>query len=72
MKATKLFPLALLAIMVNSLALGQASLSDTIDLFPVTVVALHPKSGEAESLELQYSDHLAHDGGALLTHINRI
>lgn len=51
---------------------GQSSLSDTIDLYPATIVALHPKAGEAESLDLKFSDHLAHDGGALLTHINGI
>ena len=51
---------------------GQQSLSDTIDLLPASIVALHPKAGETEGLELEYSDRLAHDGGALLNHINGI
>ncbi len=50
----------------------QASLSDTIDLFPATIVALHPKAGEVETLDLDYLDQLAHDGGALLNQVTGI
>lgn len=56
----------------QNLISAQTNLSDTIDLYPATIVALHPVSGEAEQLRLEYSDQLAHDGGALLTRINGI
>lgn len=50
----------------------RATLSDTIDLFPVTIVALHPKTGEGETLDLDYLDQMAHDGGALLNQVTGI
>ena len=31
------------------------------------VIALHPKSNDAQSLALDYQDKMAHDGGAVLT-----
>ncbi len=49
-----------------------STLSDTIDLYPVTIFGLHPKASEVEALKLNYLDQLAHDGGSLLTHINGI
>ncbi len=48
------------------------SLSDTISLYPATVIALHPKASEVESLDLDYPDQMAHDGGALLTQVSGI
>lgn len=47
---------------------GQ-SLSDTITLYPATVVALHPRRGDKETLHLDYPDQMAHDGGAVLNRI---
>ena len=37
-----------------------------INLYPVTVIALRPKSSPAEALELDYQEHLAHDGASVL------
>ncbi len=56
----------------QELPAGQESISDTIALYPATIVALHPRAGEVQALKLNYLDQLAHDGGALLTHINGI
>jgi len=42
---------------------SPSSLSDTIDLYPATIVGLHPKAGEVESLKLNYLDQLAHAPG---------
>ena len=36
------------------------------NLYPVTVIALRQKSKEAETLQLNYRDRMAHDAGALL------
>lgn len=78
MRRTLAFILIVLPICFISRVNGQTSptpnqsLSDTLELYPVTIVALHPKAGETEGLKLEYSDRLAHDGGALLTHINGI
>ncbi len=49
---------------------ATTTLSDTIDLFPATIVALHPKVGEVEALKLNYLDQMAHDGGALLNQVS--
>ncbi|MBI9071808.1 MAG: TonB-dependent receptor [Melioribacteraceae bacterium] len=38
----------------------------TINIKPVTVIALRSKSDEIETLSLDHQDRLAHDGGALL------
>ncbi|MEA3461689.1 MAG: TonB-dependent receptor [Bacteroidota bacterium] len=54
------------------LVYSQQSLSDTIDLYPVTVIAIHPGTDKTESLVLDYQDKLAHDGGALLNHVASI
>jgi len=51
---------------------SQESLSDTIDLYPVTIIAIHPGTDKTESLELDYQDKMAHDGGALLNHVASI
>jgi len=71
MKRTFILLFATLNVFCFSTAKGQqpvtapqASLSDTIDLFPATIVALHPRAGEVETLDLNYLDQLAHDGGA--------
>jgi iron complex outermembrane receptor protein len=37
-----------------------------VNFFPVTVIALRPKSDEGESLNLDFEDKMAHDGGAIL------
>ena len=55
----------------GQLIIGQ-TLSDTIDLYPVTVIAIHPGTDKAESLELDYQDKMAHDAGALLGHVASI
>ncbi len=44
----------------------------TVNLYPATVIALHLKSKEAESLEFDYQDKMAHDGGAILSQIPAI
>lgn len=38
----------------------------TESLYPVTVIALRPRAGRAETLKLEFEDRLAHDGGAIL------
>jgi iron complex outermembrane receptor protein len=43
--------------------------SKNVNLYPVTVIAMHPKGEETEKLDLDYVDRMAHDGGALLTRI---
>ncbi len=50
----------------------KTTLSDTIDLYPATIIALHPRAEEAETLDLDYVDQMAHDGGALLNQIAAI
>ena len=40
--------------------------SKNVNLYPVTVIALRPKFDEAETLDLDFQDRMAHDGGALL------
>jgi len=37
-----------------------------INLYPATIIALHPKTDEIQSMELDYQDKMAHDGGAVL------
>lgn len=41
-------------------------LSDTINLHPVTIIALRPTFFQNENLDMDYMDYMAHDGGALL------
>ena len=78
MKHTLTLLLIALHVFIDCQVIGQKntsespSLSDTLELYPVTIVALHPKAGETEGLKLEYSDRLAHDGGALLNQINGI
>jgi len=38
----------------------------TVNLYPVTVIAIRPSLDETETLDLDYQDKMAHDGGALL------
>jgi iron complex outermembrane receptor protein len=40
---------------------------DTVELLPVRIVTLHPRVSEPLSLELDYTDQMAHDGGSLLS-----
>jgi iron complex outermembrane receptor protein len=51
---------------------SQQTLSDTINLYPVTIISIHPKANQAESLHLDYQDNMAHDGGALLNQVAAI
>ena len=44
----------------------NASLTDTLYLQPVSIIALHPRVYEAEKHELDYVDQMTQDGGALL------
>jgi len=37
------------------------------DLYPVTIIALRKKSDQTKTLEFDFQDKLAHDGGAVLT-----
>ncbi len=39
---------------------------ETVMLYPVTIIAMRPKTDESESLDLDYTDLMAHDGGAIL------
>jgi iron complex outermembrane receptor protein len=39
----------------------------SVNLYPVTVVAVRPRSDEVELFDLDYIDKMAHDGGALLS-----
>ncbi len=41
----------------------QPGLSDTINLYPVTIIALRPTLIQIENLDLDYLDYMAHDGG---------
>ena len=50
----------------QSLPVDQPGLSDTINLHPVTIIALRPTSFQIEKLDLNYMDYMAHDAGALL------
>lgn len=50
-------------------AFSQERLSDTINLHPATIVALHPLADDMESLHLDYLDKMEHDGGSLLNNI---
>ncbi len=40
-----------------------------LQLYPVTVISLRAKTDEKETLELDYKDRMAHDGGAILNQI---
>ncbi len=50
----------------------QPGLSDTINLYPVTIIALRPTLIQIENLDLDYLDYMAHDGGALLNQTSLI
>lgn len=61
-----------ISMLSNQAIFGQQSLTDTIDLYPVTVIAIHPRAEQIETLELDYQDRMAHDAGALLDQIAAI
>lgn len=44
-------------------------LSDTLEIYPATVVAIHPRSYESTELELTHIDQMAQDGGSLLNQL---
>lgn len=46
--------------------------SQNVNLYPVSVIAIRPNSGDVETLKLDYLDKMAHDGGALLNQIPAI
>ncbi len=64
--------IALFSLLNASKAEAQGSLSDTLYLYPATIIALHPKTKKSETLTLDYVDQMAHDGGALLSQITSI
>lgn len=70
----KVYLAFLLALLFGALtkASCQDLLSDTIDLYPVTIVGLHPMADELESLDLDYINKMEYDGGALLNNITGI
>ncbi|MEN8229405.1 MAG: TonB-dependent receptor [Bacteroidota bacterium] len=49
----------------------QSGLSDTINLHPVTIIALR-QTFQIENLDLDYMDYMAHDAGALLNQTSGI
>ncbi|HHH49658.1 MAG TPA: TonB-dependent receptor, partial [Saprospiraceae bacterium] len=50
-----------------AITLGVISQEKTMfNLYPVTVIALHKKNSETQTLQLNYRDKMAHDGGAVL------
>jgi iron complex outermembrane recepter protein len=51
---------------------GQETFSDTLEIYPATVIAIRPHAARSESLELDYQDRMAHDAGALLSQIASI
>jgi iron complex outermembrane receptor protein len=51
---------------------GQGLLNDTFEIYPVTIMAIHPLSNQSESFELDYQDKMAHDAGDLLNQIAAI
>ncbi|MEN8157805.1 MAG: TonB-dependent receptor, partial [Bacteroidota bacterium] len=63
---------SLFSLLNGTKAEAQGSLSDTLQLYPATIIALHPEAGEVETLDLDYVDQMAHDGGALLNRITGI
>jgi iron complex outermembrane receptor protein len=62
----------LVLILPTQMSFSQQTLSDTIDLYPVTIISIHPIANQAESLHLDYQDNMAHDGGALLNQVAAI
>lgn len=46
--------------------------TDTFEIYPVTVIAIHPSADQTELFELDYQDRMAHDAGALLNQIASI
>lgn len=44
----------------------------TMNVFPVTVIALRPKNNQGQVMELDEQDRLAHDGGAVLNQVTAI
>jgi iron complex outermembrane receptor protein len=56
----------------NMIAFGQEVAPDTLEIHPLTIIALRPTAREAESLHLDHLGYMAHDGGALLNQITAI
>lgn len=52
--------------------IGQDPVPDTLEIHPLTIISLRPSAKEAESLNLDHLDYMAHDGGALLNQITAI
>lgn len=69
-------PLLLACLFVYALqgqnSLGQEIYPDTIDLYPATIISIRSGADKKESLELDYQDNMAHDGGALLNQLASI
>lgn len=64
--------LLLLLILGTPIATGQEIAPDTIDLYPATIIYVRPATDNIESIELDYQDNMAHDGGALLNQLAAI
>jgi len=67
--------LALLGFLFSSThqnILGQEGAPDTLEIHPLTIIALRPNAREAESLHLDHLGYMAHDGGDLLNQITAI
>jgi iron complex outermembrane receptor protein len=62
----------LLGVLAGKTLWGQESVPDTIDLYPVTIISVRPDTDKTESMELDYLDNMAHDGGALLNQLASI
>ena len=56
----------------NTNALGQEVPPGTLEIHPLTIIALRLTAREAESLPLDRLDYMAHDGGALLNQITAL
>lgn len=51
---------------------AQETFPDTIDLYPATIIFIRPGTDNIESMDLDYQDNMAHDGGALLNQLAAI
>ncbi len=52
--------------------IGPDTYPDTIDLYPATIIFIRSGTENFESMELDYQDKMAHDGGALLNQLPAI
>lgn len=62
----------LICVFLPEVSFSQALYPDTIDLYPATIISIRPDADKKESLELDYQDNMAHDGGALLNQLASI